>query len=70
LNDQGSYLVALTHFAVLYQRPVEGLPHALLRADGSAADSPSPQAAALMQRVVWQVVSTTPFTGINGEPGA
>lgn len=70
LNDLGSYLVALTHLAVLYQRPVEGLPHALSRADGSPADAPSPEVAALMQRVVWEVVSTTPFTGINTGPGA
>jgi len=69
LNDLGSYLVALTHFAVLYQRPVEGLPYALLRADGSAADAPSPEAAALMQQVVWEVVRTTPFTGLEAEPG-
>lgn len=70
MNDLGSYLVALTHFSVLYQRPVEGLPHALLRADGTAADAPSPEAAQLMQQVVWEVVRTTPFTGLQTGPGA
>lgn len=64
LNDMGNYLVALIHFAVLYQRPPAGLPHALQRADGSAADAPSPEAAALMQEVVWQVVTALPVTGI------
>jgi len=65
LNDQGLYLVALTHFAVLYQVPPRGLPHALLRADGSNATPPSSAAAALMQEVAWQSVSTLPFTGIT-----
>lgn len=69
MNDLGNYLVALTHFAVLYHRPVEGLPHNLLRADGTPADAPSPEAAQLMQQVVWDVVSTTPFTGLETAPG-
>jgi len=66
-NDQGLYLVALTHFAVLYHRDPAGLPHALRRADGSPADPPSPAAAALMQRLVWQVVRRHPLTGIAPE---
>jgi len=69
LNDLGSYLVALTHYAVLYHRPVEGLPHTLLRADGTQADAPSPEAALLMQQVVWEVVSANPLTGLNTAPG-
>lgn len=68
LNDLGSYLVALTHFAVLYHRPVQGLPHALLRADGSVADAPSAEAALLMQQVVWDVLRTTPYTGLGTGP--
>ena len=67
LNDLGNYLVALVHFAVLYQRAPAGLPHELLRADGSRADAPSPEAAALMQEVTWQVVSALPETGIPAE---
>jgi len=70
LNDLGNYLVALTHYAVLYHRPVEGLPHALLRADGTPADAPSAEAALLMQQVVWDVVRETPFTGLASGPGA
>jgi hypothetical protein len=64
LTDQGHYLVALVHYAVLYQRDPAGLPHALLRADGTAADAPDPAAAALMQRVVWDVVQEIPMTGL------
>lgn len=63
-NDQGLYLVALTHFAVLYHRNPEGLPNALRRADGRPAQPPSREAARLMQRLVWDVVRTHPLTGI------
>ncbi|RYD70809.1 MAG: hypothetical protein EOP84_26040 [Verrucomicrobiaceae bacterium] len=64
INDLGSYLVALTHYAVLYHRNPLGLPHALLRADGSAADAPSAEVARVMQEVVWEVVTNYPKTGV------
>ena len=61
LNDFGHYLVALTHYASLYRRSPEGLPHNLRRADGSPANAPAPELAMEMQRVVWQVVSSSPL---------
>lgn len=64
VNDLGSYLVALTHYAVLYQRSPEGLPAQLDRADGSLAQAPGPDLTALMQRTVWDVASRLPVTGI------
>jgi hypothetical protein len=70
VNDLGSYLGALTHYAVLYQRSPVGLPHRLRRADGSAADAPGDAAARLMQEVVWDVVTHDPKTGIPQAPGA
>lgn len=63
-NDLGAYLVALTHYAVLYGQSPVGLPHALMRADGSPADAPSPELARRMQELVWEVVSTQPLTGL------
>lgn len=63
-NDLGAYLVALTHYAVLYHRAPVGLPHQLNRADGSPADAPSPKAAAALQQIVWQVVRAHPETGV------
>ncbi len=63
-NDQGAYLVALTHYATLYHRDPSGLPHQLTRADGTPADTPSAEAAALMQRVVWDVVRAHPDSGV------
>ena len=64
-NDLGAYLVALTHYAVLYHRSPEGMAHALNRADGTPAQAPSPEVAALMQRVVWDVVRRFPETGVG-----
>jgi hypothetical protein len=64
LNDLGSYLVALTHYAVLYHRSPVGLPHNLLRADGSNADAPSAEVALKMQKIVWEVVTKYPKTGV------
>lgn len=63
-NDWGAYLVALTHYAVLYQRNPVGLPHQLLRADGTPADAPPEDLARVMQETVWQVVTTIPETGV------
>lgn len=64
VNDLGAYLVALTHHAVLYHRSPLGLPHALSRADGTLAQDPGPEVAALMQRTVWDVLSRHPETGV------
>ncbi|UFM65643.1 hypothetical protein LOS78_18630 [Paracoccus sp. MA] len=63
-NDLGSYLVALTHYAVLYGKSPVGLPHQLLRADGNPAEAPSPELARRMQELVWEVVSAEPLTGL------
>lgn len=68
-NDLGAYLVALTHYAVLYHRNPVGLPYQLRRADGSAADAPTEEIARLMQEVVWQVVTHYPKTGVAQAPG-
>ncbi len=65
-NDIGAYLVALTHFAVLFGRSPVGLPSALLRADGTPAKAPSAKTAELMQTVVWQVITSMPLTGVVG----
>ena len=63
-NDLGAYLVALTHYAVLYQRSPLGLPHQLTKADGTPAADPGSEAARLMQEIVWEVVTTYPPTGV------
>jgi hypothetical protein len=65
LSAQGLYLMALVHFACLYRRSPAGLPHALRRADGTPAEAPLPEAAALMQAAVWDVVRAYPLTGLG-----
>jgi hypothetical protein len=64
LNDVGNYLVALTHYAVLYHRSPVGLPFQLKRADGTDAVAPSEEAARAMQTLVWEVVTSYPKTGV------
>lgn len=64
INDLGAYLVALTHYAVLYQKSPVGLPHALNRADGTPATAPGEDAARLMQETVWRVVQAYPPAGL------
>ncbi|UWQ81309.1 hypothetical protein K3725_14600 [Leisingera sp. S132] len=64
INDLGAYVVALTHYAVLYQHTPWGLPHQLSRADGSPAQAFSADAAARVQQIVWETVRTLPRTGI------
>jgi hypothetical protein len=65
LNDLGNYLVALVHFAALYHRSPVGLPSSLTRADGSPATAPDPEAARLMQDVVWSVIHTLGLSGLS-----
>ncbi len=65
LSDLGAYLIALTHYASLYQRSPVGLPLALMRADRKVADAPDADAGALMQQVVWDVVRSNPYSGIS-----
>jgi hypothetical protein len=66
-NDYGAYLMALTHYTVLYQKSPIGLPHALLKADGNPATDPGPEAALAMQKIVWDVVTNYDKTGVKAD---
>lgn len=65
LNDLGNYLVALVHYAVLYQQSPVGLPHALTRADGTLATAPDPEVARLMQETTDSVVHNLGLSGFT-----
>jgi len=65
VNAIGNYIVALTHYAVIYQQSPVGLPRQLLLADGSEAAAPDQETAAHIQKVVWETVSRECRTGIN-----
>lgn len=64
VNDLGAYLIALTHFATIYQRAPLGLPQDLLRADGRPVTALQPETAAALQRIVWEVVTGYAPTGV------
>ncbi|WP_347268617.1 hypothetical protein [Paracoccus sp. (in: a-proteobacteria)] len=63
----GLYLVALTHYAVLYGKSPVGLPHELTLADGTPAAAPSAELARRMQEITWEVVRALPLTGVTGK---
>ena len=67
-NDTGAWLMAMTHYAVIYGVSPEGLPAQLPRVDGSLAGAPSEAAALAMQRVVWRVVTSYALTGVRAAP--
>ena len=63
-SDYGAYLVALTHYAVLYGRSPVGLPHQLVDVKNAPVDDPGPEAARAMQETVWEVVTAYPPSGV------
>lgn len=67
INDLGAYVVALTHLAVIYHVSPVGLPHQLLRADGTLAETFSVAGALRVQQIVRDVVARMPQTGVASE---
>ena len=65
LNDLGNWLVAMTHYAVMYHRSPLGLPTQLTRADGTPATPPLPETAHFLQELVWKVVTGYPASGVT-----
>lgn len=63
-NDLGNWLIAMTHYAVLYHRSPVGLPEQLNRADGTPTTALDRDTADRMQELVWQVVTGYPLTGV------
>lgn len=67
-NDIGAYLMALTHYAVIYGTSPVGLPYqGFLNAKGAPMEAPSREAAELMQDIVWSVVTGYPRTGVRAD---
>lgn len=64
LSALGNYLVALTHYAVLYHRPPPAEPIPIQLADGTTMPPISPELARLLSDVVWSVVTGYPKTGV------
>ncbi len=58
LNNVGSYVVGCTYFATLYKQNPKGLPSAPYKVEDA-------KLAAIIQDVVWKVVSTNELAGAN-----
>ncbi|WP_157935988.1 hypothetical protein [Paracoccus zhejiangensis] len=61
INLLGCYMIALAHFAVIYNRDPHGLPHGVPNNGG-----PSAEQAAWMQDLVWRVVTSDPRAKTDG----
>lgn len=68
-SDLAAYLVALTHYAVLYARPPLGLPHrGLVTEKGTpftALDTVETAEIRRLQSLVWEVVTATARSGVS-----
>lgn len=65
MSTAANYLVALTHFAVIYGRSPIGLPHdGLVRETGEPFEGVSAEKARALQEIVWEVVTSYPRTGV------
>lgn len=68
VDHLGNYISALTHFAVLYHQSPVGLGQTVTLYDQKEAFSvTSPELAEQLQRIVWDVVSADPMTGVGRE---
>lgn len=67
MGDLGAYVVALTHWATIWQRNPVGLPHRLTRGDGTDAQSFTDEAAREVQGIVRDVVARVPYSGVSPE---
>ncbi|WP_370285671.1 hypothetical protein [Phaeobacter sp. B1627] len=65
LSDLGSYIIAATHFSVLYHRSPVGLPHSVTLADGTDLSTLSEAGAQALQEIIWQVVTGLAYTGVR-----
>ena len=65
VGDLGSFVVALTHHAVLYGSEPPGLMESIRRADGTMADLPAELDRQALWRMVHQVAVTVPETGLE-----
>lgn len=65
-SDAAAYLVALTHYAVIYARSPVGLPHeGLVTETGETFSAPPADIARQMQQIVWDVVTSYARTGVQ-----
>ncbi|OIQ30560.1 MAG: hypothetical protein BM562_09435 [Alphaproteobacteria bacterium MedPE-SWcel] len=68
LSAVGTYIIAATHFSVLYHHSPIGLPHQVTLADGTHLATLSEAGARALQEIIWQVVTDVAHTGVPANP--
>ena len=68
-NELGAYAIALMHYACIFNRSPVGLPYLLLPDAPPGTLTPSPELAAYLQDMVWDVVTSYPRTGVSVATG-
>jgi hypothetical protein len=63
-NERGAYAIAMIHYACIYNRSPVGLPNNLLPNAPSGTPIPTPELAAYLQNMVWDVVTSYDRTGV------
>ncbi|MCR9172338.1 MAG: T9SS type A sorting domain-containing protein [bacterium] len=64
-TEQTYYLVACVHYATIFGESPVGLTHETIAAAGWAFDPPTPEQAAIMQNIAWEVVSNDPYSCVS-----
>lgn len=64
-NELGAYVIAMIHYACIYNKSPLGLPHDLLPSANASVQKPSKEFAEYVQAMVWDVVTSYERTGIN-----
>jgi hypothetical protein len=64
-NELGAYAIAMIHYACMFNKSPIGLPNQLIPNPPANTPIPTPEFAGYVQRMVWEVVTTYPRSGIQ-----
>ncbi|MFN8338592.1 MAG: T9SS type A sorting domain-containing protein [Saprospiraceae bacterium] len=65
VNELGAYAIAMIHYACIYNKNPLGLPNNLINNPPAGTPMPSLALAEYLQKMIWEVVTTYPRTGIK-----
>lgn len=64
-NELGAYAIAMLHYACIYNKNPLGLPNNLIDNPPAGTPIPSPSLAQYLQKMIWDIVTSYPRTGIK-----
>jgi len=67
-NSLGSYMIAMMHYACVFNQSPVGLSNNLLSNPPAGFQAPTSALATYLQNMIWEVVTTYPRTGITTSP--